>query len=158
MKTTKIGRTFMIIGVIALCTLALSAIAAPSAWGQTFTTGVRGGVLTGEISLFGELFLRPSLSMNLSIGIQSASFSLATWTTIYLLPANRTLAPYVSLGAKFLFARGTIQSFLLVMGGLRFNPPPIPVLSLFSELALFVRLPAFNQAALDVRFGLALRF
>jgi hypothetical protein len=158
MKTTKIQRTFVIIGVMTLCTLALSAVAAPDAWGQTFSVGVRGGVLTGEIGIFGEFLLTPSISMNLSLGIQSASFSLATWSTIYLLPSNRTLAPYLSLGAKFLFARGTIRSFLQVMGGLRFNPPPIPVLSVFSELALFIRLPAFDQAALDARFGLALRF
>lgn len=147
-------------GLVLPVALALLLLSVP-AWdapAQSFTTGLRAGALTGEFSAFGELFLTPSVSLNLSVGIQTASFTLSTWGTVYLTRSTGFLAPYLGLGTKFLIGGGRFQTFLMVLGGLRVNPPPVHFLSVFTDLALFVRLPRFDQAALDVRFALAVRF
>lgn len=136
----------------------LFSIPAWDAEAQSFTTGLRVGALTGEFSAFGELFLTPSISMSLGVGIQTASFTLSTWGTVYLTPSTGLLSPYLGLGTKFLIGGGRFQTFLTVLGGLRINPPFASFLSVFTDLALFVRLPRFDQAALDVRFAIAVRF
>jgi len=142
---------------VALALLLLS-LPAWEAQAQSFTTGLRAGALTGEFSAFGEIFLTPSISLNLGVGIQTASFTLSTWGTVYLTRSTGFLAPYLSLGTKFLLGRGRFQTFLMVLGGLRVNPPFASFLSVFTDLALFVRLPRFDRAALDVRFALGVRF
>ena len=140
--------------------LALLLLSLPSWEGraQSFTTGLRAGALTGEFSAFGEIFLTPSISLSLGVGIQTASFALSTWGTVYLTRSTGLLAPYLGLGTKFLIGGGRFRTFLMVLGGLRVNPPFASFLSVFTDLALFVRLPRFDQAALDVRFALGVRF
>ncbi|GEM_PF-3275873 len=141
--------------VLALLLLSVPAWEAPA---QSFTAGLRAGVLTGEFSAFGELFLTPSVSLNLSVGVQTASFTLSTWGTVYLTRSTGLFAPYLGLGTKFLLGGGRFQTFLMVLGGLRVNPPFASFLSVFTDLALFVRLPRFDRAVLDVRLALAVRF
>lgn len=146
------------LGVPVALALLLLSVPAWEASAQSFTTGLRVGALTGEFSAFGELSLTPSISLHLSVGIQTASFTLSTWGTVYLTPSTGFLAPYLGLGTRFLIGGGRFQTFLMVIGGLRVNPPFASFLSAFTDLALSVRLPRFDQAVLDVRFAIAMRF
>ncbi len=145
----------LLVAVLALLCLGIPAWDAEA---QSVTTGLRAGVLLGEFTAFGELFLTPSISLSAGVGIQSASFTLSTWGTVYLTRSTGALAPYLGLGTKFLIGGGRFQTFLMVLGGLRVNPPFASFMSVFTDLALFVRLPRFDRAALDVRFALAVRF
>ena len=154
---TRSHKAVLTVGTVLICAVAFSALPTPAAFAQAVSVGAKAGVLSGEFSAFTEIFLMPSVSASLGLGIQSSSFTVSLWTTIYPIQSI-FLAPYVGLGTNVIFSSAGVQAYLMLLAGLRFSPPPIPMLSLITEFALLTRIPSFNPVTVDMRVGLALRF
>ena len=152
---TRIGKTIFAAAAVMMCALVLSAVLALPAFTQGISLGVKGGILSGEFSVFTEAFLAGPVSASLSIGVQSSSLSISAWTTIYFLPSTQIVAPYLGFGANVLLFSSGPQASLMLIGGVRSSP--FRWLSVFMEGVLLARLPSFNPA-LDIRVGLAARF
>lgn len=152
---TRWAKAVFTLSAVMICVVVLSGIFAASASAQGISLGAKGGILSGEFSVFTEAFLANPVSVSLGLGVQSGSLSISAWTTFYVLPSTQLISPYVALGAKVLVLHSGPQVSLMLLGGVRVSP--IRLISLFVEAALLTRLPDFDSA-LDVRVGLAVRF
>ncbi|MFB6272841.1 MAG: hypothetical protein ABEL51_08120 [Salinibacter sp.] len=124
---------------------------------QSLAAGVKGSLPTPEVSGYGGVFLSPSWSMSLGVGVQSASTTVATWGTVYLAEARQPVVPYVGFGVRAVLTQ-PVQTHLMLLGGVQARLPALSPLRVSVEAAVLPRLPDLGRIPIQGRLIAGLRF